>query len=45
MKHMLTAQTHTELFKTYLSLGHDVKVVAVKGEGHVSQDRASIFNY
>lgn len=42
---MFTAQTHTRVFKTYLSLGHDVKVVAVEGEGHISEDRASVFYY
>lgn len=29
---------------TYLSLGHDVEVVAVEGEGHVSQDRAPVLD-
>lgn len=32
-------------FITYLSLRHYVKVVAVEGEGHVSQHRAPIFDY
>lgn len=29
---------------TYLSLRHDVEVVAVQGEGHVSQDGAPILD-
>ncbi len=29
---------------TYLSLRHDVEVVAIKGEGHISQDRAAILD-
>ena len=29
---------------TYLSLRHDIEVVAVQGEGHVSQDGAAIFD-
>lgn len=29
---------------TYLSLGHDVEVVAVEGEGHVSQDGAAVLD-
>lgn len=27
---------------TYLSLRHDIKVAAVQGEGHVSEDRAAV---
>lgn len=32
------------LSNTYLSLGHDVEVAAVNGEGHISQDRASVLD-
>ena len=32
------------LFNTHLSLGHDVEVAAVEGEGHVSQDGASVLD-
>lgn len=30
---------------TYLSLGHDVQVALINGEGHVSEDRAPVFEH
>lgn len=32
------------LSNTYLSLRHDVEVVAVEREGHISQDRAAVLD-
>lgn len=32
------------LSNTYLSLRHDIEVVAVKGERHISQDRAAVLD-
>lgn len=34
----------TCLSSTYLSLRHDVEVVAVVGEGHISQDGAAVLD-
>ena len=36
--------TYVHALNTYLSLRHDVEVVAVGGEGHVSQDGAAVLD-